>query len=469
MPPYKADRQAITIAIFFLVSLIVASCGSTAGNDESQLTSQEAAFTTTGERQGTTPVSTVPPTSQPSPTSNPYPVATATSSLPAIENLTISKVGFSKASGQIAYAFEVSNPNDTAVIESIYQVMVLDANGLSLGSDVGRLPLLLPGQQLGIAASLAMEDVEDVEQIELLVTPGETFALDTLPDLTVLDIYYQPSEFYDQVNGLIGNDGDRDLEDIRVSAIAYDENDEIVGAGYTFLSFLPAGERAGISIVLTTAKQVDHIKLFPRASLASLIQLPASRPAYTAGMVLLDSGFSQADIEVSYGILVDNPNISYSLLDAEYRATFLNAAGKVIAVDVGYIDLLLPQQTWGIGDRVFVDEGERVATMNILTRVNRYQTTLYKPALVVENVAVITNTHGIRVTGELLNPYQTTLNEVRISTLVYNSDGRIIGGGIEYLDNVPPGVSVPVEVQVTSAEPVSMANLYAGLTKIISD
>jgi hypothetical protein len=451
------------MAIFYL---LLGGCGSTSITPDPTLPVRAPVSI---EIDGETPTTIAPAAeSQAAVTALPT-TAPAETQAPIILELLLRKQGFSQAGGQLAYGFEIENPNIVAVSNNVFQILAYDENGIIAGSEVENIPLLLPGQLLGIAGSLELDDDQVINQILLQITAGDILELDVLPDLAVVGVNYQPSEIYNRVSGLIGNEGDFELEDIRISAIAYSSDGRIVGAGYTFLSFLPAGSAAGVDIVLTTSEPVDRVELYPRVSLPTLSQTNLQRPRFASELAILDHGFSQDGIEVGYGFLVANPNPSHALEDTEYRVTFFNDRDDVIAVDEGYIDLLVPQQIFGIGDHVFVDDGETVGRMAVLARPSKYRPVIPKPVLSAENVTIITGTLGTIVSGEIINPYQTTLENVRVTAVVYDDAGRIIGGGYDWIDNIAPAGLVPVEVRVSAPQEAVAAELYAGIAEIIRE
>ncbi len=388
---------------------------------------------------------------------------------PNILELVLRNQGFAQNGNLLAYGFEIENPNNMAVSGNEFQILAFDAAGILAGNKKENIALLLPDQRLGIAGSLRLDDNQTITQIQLQITTGDILDLEVAPDLTIFGVNYRPSEFYNRVSGLLANEGDLDLEDIRISAIAYSSDSRIVGAGYTFLSFLPAGTKTGVDIVLTTSELIGRVELYPRVSLPTLLSSRIRRPAFSLDLGILDYGFSQGGIEVGYGFLIANPNTSHTLKNTEYRVTFFNDEEKVIAVDQGYIELLVPQQIYGIGDSLLVDDGETVGRMEVLAWPNAYVPAISVPLLVAENVSIITNTVGTLVHGEIINPYQVALENVHLSAVVYDNAGRIVGGGQEWIDHIPLAEPAEVEVWITvPSEPVA-ARLYASITESIPE
>jgi hypothetical protein len=53
---------------------------------------------------------------------------------------------------------------------------------------------------------------------------------------------------FPKVHGRIVNPADRDLTQVKVAAVLYDEADAIVGGGMTYVEFVPAQGKAAVSV-----------------------------------------------------------------------------------------------------------------------------------------------------------------------------------------------------------------------------
>jgi hypothetical protein len=53
--------------------------------------------------------------------------------------------------------------------------------------------------------------------------------------------------------------------------------------------------------------------------------------------------------------------------------------------------------------------------------------------------------------------------------LVYDDNRRIIGGGYDWIESIPPGGSTQVEIWVAVTEPVAHAEVYANVAEIIRE
>ncbi len=71
---------------------------------------------------------------------------------------------------------------------------------------------------------------------------------------------------------MVSSAAKKDLKEIRVSAIAYDKAGNIIGAGSTYLDFVPAGGQAAVEVSVTTSAEPDRVELYPTLSFLTLLE-----------------------------------------------------------------------------------------------------------------------------------------------------------------------------------------------------
>jgi len=185
----------------------------------------------------------------------------------AIAPLTISKRGFSQIQDRVAYAFIVTNPNSKlAVTNSEYHIEFYDKAGRLLTTASQFIALILPDQTLGIAGTLDLNNEFRVYTIAVNIRDGDVIQDVDFPVSAVGRANFQPGEYFNRTTGLIKNRSGRDFEDIKISAIAYDEKGQIIGSGHTFLPFLFASTSTRVDINMQTTGTVSKVELYPRAS-----------------------------------------------------------------------------------------------------------------------------------------------------------------------------------------------------------
>lgn len=202
-----------------------------------------------------TPEATAPPASptpfQP-PTREPTPVPQA---------LVIVAQGFGQRASGASYAFVVSNPNPNLLAQNIrYQVAAYDAAGIVLTTDTDTIVQVGPGQQMGVAKNLNLTSNLVITRIEVLLRPGQFVQSPPLQMLAVTNPAFVDGE-PPNLTGIIANPLDRDLADLNVVGIAYDDSG-VIGGGVADIPFVPAGRQAPISVPVVTSLQATRVEFF---------------------------------------------------------------------------------------------------------------------------------------------------------------------------------------------------------------
>lgn len=91
---------------------------------------------------------------------------------------------------------------------------------------------------------------------------GRYEAADLLPGFTGENAAYRADRFFATVTGEIVSPYGRDITNLRISAIAYDAEGNVIGGGYSFLDFVPAEGRAAAEVTVTTSSDPASVELY---------------------------------------------------------------------------------------------------------------------------------------------------------------------------------------------------------------
>lgn len=406
------------------------------------------------------PATEIPPTNTPLPT-DPPPTPT-----PEPEPITVINFGFGQEDQSAGYAFLVENPNQGLAFEdSQYQVAVYDENGIVIDTDSGYIDLLLPGQTLGIGGDLYFDEGITIANIEVQLNAGDAVASEPVPTFAVENTAYLGSDWSTYVTGKISNPYDIDLSSVKVSAVIYDEAGNIIGGGYSYMSFLLANSSAGAEVSVTSAGEVARVELYPTLSGFSLLLMDNDElPEGAENIVLLDYGFGQDESSIGVGMLIENPNSNFSLESSEYYVTAYAADGTVVDTGEGYISLLLPDQILGVGSDLYLIVDTEVDHVEVQVMVGEFVEADPIPFFTYENVVYQPGSYSSEVTGIVVSPYTSDITDLRVSAITFDENGTIIGGGYTYLDFAPANAKAAVEVSVTVAGTPTKAEIYATVT-----
>jgi hypothetical protein len=266
--------------------------------------------------------------------------------------------------------------------------------------------------------------------------------------------------------GVITNPYDRDISNMRISAVVYNEAGEIIGGGFTYLNFILAKSTTGVDVSVTSTGQLAQVELYPTVSGLSMLKSSDKLPEGAQNLALVKQGYGQDGNQVGYGMLIQNPNGGFAVESTMYHITLYAEDGSVIAANEGYIDTLLPNQTLGLGGDIFVDDDLSVVSADFQIKSGRFETSDPLPAFTAENVTYLADRYFPKVTGEIVSPYTKDITNLRVSAIAYNEAGDIVGGGFTFLDFASANDKAAVEVSITCAGTPAKVELYAAVSAL---
>jgi len=384
---------------------------------------------------------------------------------PIPEPLLLSSYGFGQDGRDIGYAFLLDNPNSEVAFEGTsYQVVAFDESGAIAETDSGYVELVMPNQTLGIANNLFVDDGVSVSALEIQINAGDPVASGPLKQFEIDSPLYRSSDFFSYVSGVVRNPYDQDISNLRVSAIAYDDAGAIIGSGFTYLNFLLANEVSGVEFSLTSAVEPSRFEIYASVSGLSSLTESAALPDGVLPVALANYGFGQSGRDVGFGFLVENPNAGHAVENTQYQVSAFSSDGAVIGTEEGYIEVILPDQSLGVGGDIFVLSDDIVHSVDVKIKSGEYVVSEPVAPFGSENVSYKVGSFSPEVTGFVLSPYSKDITYVRVSALAYNDSGEIVGGGFTYLDFAPANDRAAVVVSVAVSETPSNVELYAFLS-----
>jgi len=165
------------------------------------------------------------------------------------QDIKLLKQGFGQNGKEVGYGFIVENPNANLAIESSqYQIAAYDADGAVVKTDSGYLELLLPSQKVGVGGTMYLDEGVSISKIEVQLSSGRASPSDAVPTFTVDAVSYTAGQISAHATGIVSNPFNRDVNELRVSVVAYDSAGEIIGGGFTFLNFILANSKTGVKV-----------------------------------------------------------------------------------------------------------------------------------------------------------------------------------------------------------------------------
>lgn len=457
----KFARVYFPVLALVTAMLVSLACGSSTTEQLSDATQPTA--TTASSVAENTPVAT----QKAGPTATTKPTTPPASPTPKPEAIKIGAQGFGQDGRQASFAFIVENPNPGLAIEnSQYQIAAYNAEGAVVETDSGYIQLLLPSQKLGIAGTLFLDEGVTVAKIEVQLSEGDAIVSDPIATFTIDSVLYTASQFSSNVTGIITSPYNRDITSLRVSAVVYNSAGEIIGGGLTYLNFILQNGTTGVRVPVTSAKDVATVELYPAISGLSLLTSDNTLPSGATDLVLSKQGFGQDDNQAGFGMLIENPNEGFSIENTQYHLTAYAENGDVVAVEEGYVNVLLPKQTLGVGGSIFLEKGVTIARLDFQIKAGDFEKSDVLPFFTAENATYQAGQFSSKVTGQIISPYTKAITNVRVSAIAYNEAGDIIGGGYTFLDFVPANGKAAIEVSVSTSDKPATVELYATVSSI---
>ncbi len=391
----------------------------------------------------TTPTFTIPPTT----------------TIPSSPGLEILDVGAGQeAEGQeVGWSFIVQNSDTTQGIElSEYSVLLKNAAGVVIDSDEGFISLLFPGETVGVSGTIFLDEGLEASTIEVEVNAGSAVDVPESGGFSISQAIYFHDESFPTVTGLVENTFDVAFNDLRISAVPYDADGNIIGGGFTFMDIAPASGSAGVDVSITTSQEPASIVLY-----ASISGLTEPHEAAPTDIVVTKSGFGQDDTTVGWGAILQNPTADMQVENPIYQVTFFDVEGRVVAVDSSTLITILGGEMLGVGDDlVFVPEGVQVASIQVDVLSGELAPDI-DGRFSYSDVQYVPDDFFPTVTGVVTNPFDRQLDELNAFAILYDEAGNIIGGGRTFMDPIPAGGQTLADISVTGSAVPASVEIYA--------
>jgi hypothetical protein len=388
------------------------------------------------------------------------PKPTATVPTPKL-NVIVLASGLGQRGRSVGFGFVLENPNANYAIErSQYQVAIYDEAGTVLQTESGYIEVILPSQRLGIADDTSVPEGAKAARLEVQISAKNYVASEALPAFVVGQTDYVADNYYPQVTAVITNPYASEVTDPRIHVVAYNAAGKIVGGGFTYVNFIPARGRTGATVSVVTDGEPARVEVY--ATLSALSQLPApTKPAAWKPTELVSQGYGQNGRSVGLGFLIRNPNPDFSIENLEFRATAFAIDGRVIGVEEGFVQVVLPGQQLGVGADMSVAAGASVGRLEVQLGAGKFTKSEPLPLFTAAKATYISDKYFPKVTGVIANPYTKDVKTVKASAVAYDASGSIIGGGYTYVDFIPAN-----SISVTTAGIPAKVEIFAVLSAL---
>lgn len=168
--------------------------------------------------------------------------------------------------------------------------------------------------------------------------------------------------------------------------------------------------------------------------------------------------FSQEYIDTplgSYGVVFKNPNrTSWVANRVSINVSFFDAAGTVVKTETDTLTAILPGQSAAVGDTVYdlPPSAVRIETQASVGDWTEFEGST--GAFAFEGLSTTPEEYGgLRTNATVRSSFVEDQKNVEITAIYTRADGSIVGGAYTFLDFVPAGGAIGVEISATSTIP----------------
>ena len=401
--------------------------------------------------------------------------------------IAVEKAGALLSGGELVRAiFVLKNNAARAYASSYYIASLYDSQGKAVAAATGEVPFISPGSRIAYVTHIPFAAGAAVTRLEVQVQPrpdSDSFN-QGVADVTSSPLAAEQAKYIPEVsnNGkvtaLVRNTYGRSVDSVSAVAVLYDAAGQIVGGGETGIGALPASEQTQVEIPVGVEGDVAQVEVFPQVNNpSSLLAGSGSQPVSPGGPKdtptpsaeapeILSQWFARSSGNpdwVNFAFLVENPNPSLELRDAEYQALAYDSAGLVLNSVTGYIGLLPAGQRLGVVNNTIVKDTDTIAKLEItLTQPGQPQTPASsQPPLRTGQATYSHYQEWDVVSGVVNNSLNREITGVAVNALAFGADGQIVGAGNSFGEYfVPAGGQTPVAVRVNSTDKAVRGELY---------
>jgi hypothetical protein len=379
----------------------------------------------------------------------------------------------------LLYGCVIQNPNPEIALTNVeLQSVAYDSDGAILATGNVYVYVLLPNEQAAVNGSggMIIPEGKVVKSVKFSVTDqgkATTFNFQGSP-FEISDINYFEDPNYPLVTGMLTNKLDVGFGGVMITAIAYDTNGKIIGGSNNYNDvYVPANAKIPVMTDLKVSGNATSVKMF--ASFNASMQVFEDE---SVGLpTLVDFGTSVDEYgTLRYTAILENPSngLVYQYLTG--RLIFYDTSGKLIGGTQAQIDTVFP------GNRAVVSSSTMLAHMHGKYEIGKVEYYPNRPfqyfdmnglekvgitsnPLSTDQIQIYPGEYETKVTAMLHNSSDVKLNS-KVIAVLYDADGKIIGGGEGYPPEIGGGGAVAVEISIYQNLTPAKVEVYTAIVGV---
>lgn len=183
------------------------------------------------------------------------------------EGLSTLKTGFYFNETKLGGGFLVKNNTDHVVKNSQYYVTFYEDDGSVAQAASGSIHLLWPGQTLGVSpGEVTLSEGSIPSEYYVFVLPGSATEHElTSSPLTATDVTFIDEVLYPRVNVTINNSHSQSIDNLFLTVLLFNAQDEITGGGFAYPHPITANGSVTLSVFVTNtpAEAPARVEAYP--------------------------------------------------------------------------------------------------------------------------------------------------------------------------------------------------------------
>lgn len=372
---------------------------------------------------------------------------------------------------QVFFAFVVRNPNpDLALEKAEYQFVAYDAADTVLGKVTGQIGVLFPGEQRAMSKGydLYVPDKSTVKRVSMEISrPAEAFKLEpgSNPFTAGKVTYFQDQVDGPRITGEVQNHLKYDIYNLYVTAIAYDKNGNIIGAGTdaAYARIHPTGIQP-VLVRIQMAGEPAKVALYP--FVYEKWYTGSGYPLEPAQVTAIGGRQDQYGA-TSWGMILENRD-SWAHFDMQLNLIAYDENGLVLDIGRDVIAVIFPGERLGLAGHTRLPENTELRkvvaqigydSIDYSDRYGFQKAGITRNPLTAE-AAPYDQSLGGRISGTVRNSSGMDLDPIMVTAIAYAADGGILGGWETTIGSVPANGQAAFTIHTNLTSPPARIELY---------
>lgn len=377
---------------------------------------------------------------------------------------------------KVYFAFVVENPNPNLALANMqFQAVAYDASETILGTGTVDIGVLFPGERRAISSSNWLEVPESSTvtriSVEIIRSAEAQISKQRGSPFTTEKVTYFSGYAYSRITGVIRNTLNADISNIFVTAIAYDESGNIIGAGTDLLeSYLPADGSRPVIIRIQIVGEPAKVELYPFLyEIEDIDKLSQSIEA----LRIVAVGANQDQYNQAYlGMIVENTDTKardHSLC----TLIAYDENGTVLEITRIVVPLIFPGERLGVSGFVSLPEQTKLGKVEaqVLSSGSADESDFWGiqkagitgNPLTAKGASYPSDNYDGLITGIVKNSYGKDLQDIQVTAIAYDASGAIIGGWSTTVSSVLANGQIAISIWTNLKSPPAVIELYPTL------